>query len=458
MITGAILVLGSVVLIKNPPKQFAISKPYSNAVTSSYTLTINKLGTGIGTVAVKTSLGQTDCKSFPCKFQYVPGTLVILTPLASNKSGYIEYVSGPWLGCDKTSGPNRTLLCAVILNSDRTVTMTFNPPGISVVPVLVLKYFPTINGRLTLGGTPPLRDGLEGADVATARQKTETLIWQHKLALRKATTYHGYKDSAATSSLQHEIIDTKEFNVPFPTKSTPLPNKPDYKSVDYIAMLAPLNVCDYVERYGVREIWVWAYPVDIHTPESTAGGPYSNLISVPDPLPFCKNSYTLLHFNYGGSPGNALESYGHRLEATFGYVASTTFWKAFVGGWNYGFPAGTGGKSQPPRRCGWTHAPPNGRTAYDWFNEKSVYSDCEDWKPDGYGQTKLVSCHTWSSAGSCYNVDPFKNADLGWKIYWMQNMPGLNNPLTSGGKKMRNWWEFIADFDVALARGRSFLQ
>jgi hypothetical protein len=41
----------------------------------------------------------------------------------------------------------------------------------------------------------------------------------------------------------------------------------------------------------------------------------------------------------------------------------------------------------------------------------------------------------------------------------MQNVPGTDHRLTYNGEPMRNWWEFVADFDSALLdKGKTFLE
>jgi hypothetical protein len=39
----------------------------------------------------------------------------------------------------------------------------------------------------------------------------------------------------------------------------------------------------------------------------------------------------------------------------------------------------------------------------------------------------------------------------------MQNLPGAGNDVVYGGRPLRNWWEFVADFDAAMAQGRSLV-
>ncbi|HLD83760.1 MAG TPA: hypothetical protein VI979_02820 [archaeon] len=39
----------------------------------------------------------------------------------------------------------------------------------------------------------------------------------------------------------------------------------------------------------------------------------------------------------------------------------------------------------------------------------------------------------------------------------MQNIPGYANGLYYNGKPLRNWWDFIADFDGEIANGRNLV-
>jgi hypothetical protein len=95
--------------------------------------------------------------------------------------------------------------------------------------------------------------------------------------------------------------------------------------------------------------------------------------------------------------------------------------------------------------CGWTHYPPNGETDYDWMNRSFVESDCEDWKPDGTGETQVFNCEKWK----CDSVRFFE--------WWMQNVPGRGNDLYFDGRKLKNWWSFIGDFDAAMMSGKSLV-
>jgi hypothetical protein len=71
-----------------------------------------------------------------------------------------------------------------------------------------------------------------------------------------------------------------------------------------------------------------------------------------------------------------------------------------------------------------------------------VLSDLEDWRPDGTGRKEPIDCRRW------------QGDSLRWFVYWMQSLPGAGHQLTWKGRRLRNWWVFIGDYD--LARSRDF--
>lgn len=228
--------------------------------------------------------------------------------------------------------------------------------------------------------------------------------------------------------------------------------------------LSRAGICDYVDNKGVTEVWVWMYHSDITYPiESNMAmgrlsrdywnydgyGDISNSQREND-LPICDHTYTVYEFNYGRELREVIEDFGHQLEALLNFADDSDskqpgddglFWKRWVGS-EY-----KDGKIYNPG-CGWTHYAPNGNGDYQWYNEASVLSDCEDWKPDGSGVKKSVNCHTW--AGNVCSDD----GGVAWKTWWMQNLPGKDNKLSYNGKPLRNWWDFIVDFDKAIAQGK----
>jgi len=100
----------------------------NNAEACSRGIVVNMLGNGTGGVA---SSGRI-CTNYPCSWRYSQGAMVTLTPVEDYGSSY-----GGWSGCDFVNGKQ----CFVTLNTDRTVTITFN----------YTSNFGRISGRVTDG-------------------------------------------------------------------------------------------------------------------------------------------------------------------------------------------------------------------------------------------------------------------------------------------------------------------
>ncbi|GEM_PF-4305561 len=317
------------------------------------------------------------------------------------------------------------------------------------VPVLVIKYFP-----LDASGTK-LNQSITGMDTGlpAIRAKTESLTKQLTDNLSNGTRYHGYKDSAAQPSLKYYVLESKEFLFPLPLSSNKIPWNPSVYRPDYMKIMDEMKICDYVDGKGVRQVWLWGYhygniePVESDMSMGTDSkdfwnfdtyGDVSNSERIND-LPACKKTYTLYNYNYGRGLGEALEDHGHQIEAVMSF-ADAGMWDKFKTPF---------GKKDKDNHCGWTHSPPNTENQYDWNNEANASSDCEDWKPDGNGKVKVVSCHTW------YGEKCADNGGVEFKVWWMKSIPGLNNGLEHQGKKLKNWWAFYGDFDSALKTGKS---
>ncbi len=323
------------------------------------------------------------------------------------------------------------------------------------IPLLVLKYFPNIDGELKLQDGEIL-DGLDGADVQAVKDKVERLNPEVIAALEEGSTYHGYKDPSARPSLGYVVLDEREFELEFPVRY-----EGQDPTTDYMAIMENVDICDYVDGQGIKEVWLWTYAAktegkEIGFWESNMAGPYgdvSNSNRDPNDLPVCQKTYTVYHYNYGRGLGEALEDHTHQIEHVLNFVdgrdsvpaqnwGDLLFWGKFVGS-DYSSQISSPG-------CGWTHYPPNGRFEYDWYNRNHVLSDCEDWKPDGSGEQKQTNCETWAGP-TCGKGD----VGAAFKIWWMQNIPGENNNLLFGEyEKLRNWWDFIGNFDQALQVGK----
>jgi len=325
------------------------------------------------------------------------------------------------------------------------------------VPVVVLKYFPTSNGTTTMYGS-----------IINMRKKTDEITKQLVETLERGSSYHAYKNLKAIPSLDYSVVKSIEFLKRVPLSSKFI-DKGDKFKMFSDSSIGISNICEYVDGKGVKEVWIWMY----HTEETKLGdltinkttptesnmamgkdfskywnygsfGDVSNSAKVND-LPVCKNTYTVYEYNYSRQLSEALEDHMHQIEAVLNWVDNRNktssdkwedllFWGKFVG-------SGASHKIINPG-CGWAHYPPNGESDYDWKNSKYVNSDCEDWTPDHSGKKQSFNCNKWS----CDSVRFFK--------WWMQNIPGKDNGLKYNGNHLRNWWDFIGNFDQAMKKGK----
>jgi hypothetical protein len=296
------------------------------------------------------------------------------------------------------------------------------PPAYSI-PTLVISYYPVRGDRIDRAIT-----GDVDAPLGKIRRHVQQTTNRVVEALEQGSAYHSYKDPTARPSLRYEIVDTLEFLEPLPTTPKPGHRVP---MTDYNAIMRRIGIQEWLEERGIKEVWLWGYHggvIDLW--ESNMAGPFgdiSNSDRDPHDLPTLSRTYTVYHYNYGRGPSEAVEDHMHQIEAVLRYINPELFWNKFVG------KPGEG-------RCGWAHYPPNGVRDYDWANRNSVWTDIEDWRPDGGGQKQKMNCQRW-------NCD-----SLTWFIYWMQNLPGANNGLTYRGRSLTNWWSFIGDFDEAMRR------
>jgi hypothetical protein len=305
--------------------------------------------------------------------------------------------------------------------TQRSDTLDY-PSHVYTIPVLIISYFPVKEGRIDREET-----GDVSAPLDTIRSHTQETTQQVIQALETGSTYHGYKDPNAQPSLRYQILDSIEFIEPLPTY-----NKPGHQTpmTDYNAIMHRVDIRHWVEERGVKEVWIWGYHggvIDLW--ESNMAGPYgdiSNSDRDPRDLPVLSKTYTVYHYNYQRGPSEAVEDHMHQIEAVLRFLDADLFWDKFVG------KPGEG-------RCGWAHYPPNAERDYDWANRTYVWTDIEDWKPDGTGEKQRLNCTRW-------NCD-----SMTWFVYWMQNLPGADNDLTYQGRPLTNWWRFIGDFDAAMA-------
>lgn len=312
------------------------------------------------------------------------------------------------------------------------------------INVLVIKYFPlSSDGKsIDLAVTGDI-----GESYQTIRQHTVNVTNNLKKALEQATRYLGYKNPTVSSSLLYSIIDTKEY-----TQAVPIKSRSDSSRYpDYNGIMSSHNICDYVDRKGVREVWLWAYQGPNQSDgqpflgilESKMSGPYGDISNSRryNDMPICQNTYRVYTFNYGRGTAEALESWGHQMEAELDAIDSNLFRGKFQGPI---YPQAQGITG----RCGSVHNPPNARFEYDRGNQIPQNSDCLDWNPDDLGRLVPISCDNWSSG--CSDKGDADNPSLNYQIFNWQNLPGASNTKTYQGKRLRNWWDVHGNFDSLM--------
>jgi len=332
--------------------------------------------------------------------------------------------------------------------------------------VLVIKYFPLDSSGQNVD---PAITGVN-QPISQLRTYVDGLTTQGIAQMTEGTKFKGYKDTSAQPAITYRVIASKEYLEAIPVSQNRIPWNPAVFRPDYQNILIRENICDYVDNQNVKQVWVWGYhhgnvePAESNMAMGSSSqsfwnksgyGDVSNSEQIND-MPTCQKTYTLYNYNYGRGLGELLEDHGHQLESVFRFVDNSLWDK-------YQRP---NGDTNPlaVNRCGWTHSPPNSgdwsgdRGQYDWNDKTIVKSDCEDWKPDGGGIVKDTNCNNWYEPfyKTAY-TDTACQEDNGaaFKVWWMQNIPGKGNNLTSQGMSLRNWWDFYADFDASIAKAKS---
>jgi len=298
-------------------------------------------------------------------------------------------------------------------------------------PVVSIAYIPLINGKVDTSKTGDWKnenkDDLEQSIIEHSQSLAEFLT--------HGTRYKWYINPESIPNINFYLAKTKVFYDDVPKKG---------HLVDLEKVLDDIDVCKLADD-GVKEFWLWVYndnrykPIEFSTvmgykikdhwnfDKNSDGEKDYGLISketVLD-LPVCANSYTIHTFIITDNKGVVLGNYTHSLEEMFEY-ADENAWVAFNSS------------------CGTTDCPPNLEwpdCLYNWDSDIFKESDCMNWNPDG-GVYQQINCHAWYG-NRCKNDD-----GLEYKVWWMQNIPGRNNGLKlNDGRKVKNWWAFVADFD-----------
>lgn len=218
--------------------------------------------------------------------------------------------------------------------------------------------------------------------------------------------------------------------------SAPNCHQPD--AVNYLKILDAYQSCEKRNSGQIDEVWLWGGPYFGYW-EAVMTGP--NALSTNAP-PFvdtkCQKQLNIMGFNYERGVSEMLEDLGHRTEGTLATVFGedprfnlgnySTAWGKFAASDKIS-PGNAG--------CGWMHFAPNSQSDYDWSNQRSIESSCNDWLnyPNLSGSKSTISCNTWNCDGYSY------------KKWWFNHLPKASGK-TNG--KLNNWWKYVADYENAI--------
>lgn len=274
--------------------------------------------------------------------------------------------------------------------------------------------------------------------VSTPANDPQLLTEELILRLREASMYHGYANRAAPPYLEYDIYGDTVI------RETALPPKLPNGMYDVGAVYGQHHLCDLIQAGQVDEVWLWDAGQGGFAEWETNGPEWS--LTWGSGVPDCGKQVTTMIFNYNRELDVALESYNHRLEGFFMHYFPCEFWTATWPwtGWppkctgfvsdRYGYVARAFSGNDHIAVCGDAHHPPNilDDHSYDYSNMTAVQSICEDWQWDGTATVKAVDCREWA----CNHA--------GFHIWWMQNLPGLNNTNRNRyGTPQPNWWAYL---------------
>ncbi len=319
------------------------------------------------------------------------------------------------------------------------------------IPVVMIKYLPTRDGVMVDSQESNYVGTLESLNAKVTEDAIRT-----KFILEEGSRFHGYRDPSAQPAIGYRVVASLTIyeSAPpgFPTIT------PGVYFTDYNLILNRIGAKHFVTTLGVKEFWLWTHHNGVLAPtesnmSSPLTGDVSNSYRITDDMPVYDRSYTLYNYNFTRGSNEDVHNHGHQLEALLSYVNFQQdgnydlFWKKFVGrDDDFNFITG---------RCGWTHMPPNTTDHYDYANPTLKPSDIESWTPEGLGHRTLVSAATWRNQDYRWpaGTRPDEVTQPHWYIYWMQNMPGRDNPIPYLNTQMTNWWAFTGDWDGSIRSG-----
>jgi hypothetical protein len=319
------------------------------------------------------------------------------------------------------------------------------------VPVLALAFYPTDKNNPDF--LDPVETGWVNIRIADMKKATKGMIDSGLAFINDSTRYHGYKNPNSPQYLDYFLLEMIEYSNPIP-RGFPL-NESEFRP-NYHQILSDIDICDYVENRGVKEVWIYAYHTNTIVPDeskmSSKYGDISNALPKDEflpqefRLPRCNSFYVMYNFTYqpGGANaiGNTIHNRLHQIEnvvffsENLGYpvseqnVVGSLFWNDFSVLWDRA--SLTGYRAS----CGNTHSPPNTTEGYDYDSRNYAENNCETWNPDDTLTSYVrANCEQWGCT------------DLGFYKWFMQNLPGYENGMNYQAKPLLNWWDAMVNFE-----------
>jgi hypothetical protein len=207
--------------------------------TTSYTLTVVKSGTGIGTVTGGTIICGTACGA-----TVASGTDITLTATADSGSAF-----ACWSGCDGGSGAS----CIVTMTADRTVTATFAPTsGLPAPPGPVVSRPSGAPGNLRVLDWAGFRSASSYSFDDSNQSQVDHYTELNAMGVRMSFYAICSKLSTSRAAWQRASRDGHE-----------IANHTMHHSSSSVAdPLAELDDCTniLVQQYGVSGVWTMAAP------------------------------------------------------------------------------------------------------------------------------------------------------------------------------------------------------
>jgi hypothetical protein len=344
--------------------------------------------------------------------------------------------------------------------------------GKITVPVVIINYLPTIDGvLLDMQRAPDGYWDLFNSTLERVKSKILADKIVEKNAIEEGTRFRDYATNKNDPYISIDIvgyINVYELDLTFWMKTTSNGKPVDMKTIEYFKLFERLNIKNYVNNLGVKEIWITMFPkdeypsviknnmADVNTyyglPESNMSSPLtgdiSNSYRQPNDLPLYSKTYVVYGNSGHRGADTDLHNRGHQIEAQLSYFYNNLIWK------NAFLPTST----LKEFRLGNCHWPPNATSDYDYSSKTPVKSDIATWQPSG-GLFVDVNVDTWLNKNYLFDMKATgiigesnyaNDAQVKWFIYWWQSIPGLTNQIQYNGKQLTNWWDLFYNWDDAI--------